>query len=123
MSFVAPSLVKSYFTAARYNKIPQKFIRRKMQSSFEVIDFFRVELNSSRNIQIFKKNLAMNMGKSIFQNLMSSTLLRLCYTVYSLACTYSVFVIGKGECICSFCCTHKTSSVPSESVMTAVVVS
>ena len=48
-----------------------------MSSSFEIIDFFRVEPNSSRNMRIFKKNSAMNMGKSIFQNLMSSILLRL----------------------------------------------
>ena len=47
-----------------------------MSSSFEIIDFFRVEPNSSKNMRIFKKNLAMNMGKSIFQNLMTSTLLR-----------------------------------------------
>ena len=31
MSFVAPSLAKSYFTAARSGEIHQKFIRRKMR--------------------------------------------------------------------------------------------
>ena len=56
MSFVAPSLVKSFLTATRYTKIHQKFIRRKMRSSLERIDFFIDEPNSLRNIQIFKKN-------------------------------------------------------------------
>ena len=77
MSFVASTLVKSYFTATRYGKIHQKFVRRKMRSSFEIIDFFIFEPNFFRNMRIFKKKLAMKIGKSIFQNLMSSAPLRL----------------------------------------------
>ena len=59
------------------DKIHQKFIRRKMRSSFEGIDFFTDEPNSLRNIHIFKKNSATYGEKSILQNLMSSTPLRL----------------------------------------------
>ena len=77
MSFVASSLVKSYLTATRYNKIHKKFIRRKVRSSFERIDFFIDEPNFLRNMRIFKENSVMDMDKSIFQNLMSLVLLRL----------------------------------------------
>ena len=45
-----------------------------MRSSFEIIDFFIFELNFFEEYKIFKKNLAMKMGKSIFQNLAISTL-------------------------------------------------
>ena len=72
-----PSLVKCYLTATRHGKIHQKFICRKIRSSFEGIDFFTDEPNSLRNIHIFKKNSAMYGEKSILQNLMSSTPLRL----------------------------------------------
>ena len=77
MSFVASSLVKSYLTAAKPNKIHKKFIRRKVRSSFKRIDFFIDEPNFSKNMRIFKENSVMDMDKSIFQNLMSSVLLRL----------------------------------------------
>ena len=36
-----------------------------MRSSFEIIDFFRVEMIFLRNMRIFKKKLAMIMEKSI----------------------------------------------------------
>ena len=45
-----------------------------MRSSFEIIDFFIFEPNFLKNMRIFKKNLEKKMGKSIFQNLVSSTL-------------------------------------------------
>jgi len=72
VSFVAPSLAKSYFTAARYAKIHQKFIRRKVQDSLGRIDFFVSESDFLRNMRIFKKNTAMGTKKYIFPNLMSS---------------------------------------------------
>ena len=53
-----------------------------MRSSFETIDFFRVELIFLRNMRIFKKKSAMNMTKSIFQNLMGSIFLRLYGGIY-----------------------------------------
>ena len=48
-----------------------------MRSSFEIINFLRGKLIFLRNMRIFKKKIAMNIRKFIFQNLMSSTLLRL----------------------------------------------
>ena len=54
--FRRTSLVKSYFAATRYTKIHIKFIHRKVRSSLEEIDFFKVELNFPRNMQIFKED-------------------------------------------------------------------
>ena len=48
-----------------------------MKSSFEGIDFFIDEPNFSRNMWIFKRNLAKYRRKSILPNLMRSILLRL----------------------------------------------
>ena len=60
-----------YCDSSRQN--PSKFICWKVRSSFEIIYFFRVEQNSSRNIQIFRKNSAKDMGKHISPNLMKQT--------------------------------------------------
>lgn len=45
-----------------------------MRSSFEIIDFFNIRAKFFEEYTIFKKNSVKKMGKSIFQNLMSSAL-------------------------------------------------
>ena len=58
--------LSTYLTAAHYNKTHKKFIRRRMRSSFKRVYFFIIEPKFLKNMRIFKKILAMSMGKSTF---------------------------------------------------------